>query len=144
MTFSQFLYDISRFLFPMRHRLMEDVDHCRATISQLTRRNHELQEALIALAKPAPPAPRPVPVPAPPVKHGWKAYQAQLTLDQQQAAERLNATTPASLAQNLVYRDTNEVQGPPAPEFTVLARYPDLANISSVFHVDGSSKVLTT
>ena len=112
MTFSSFLSDTSRFLFPMRTRLMEDIDAYRATISQLTRRNHELQEALIAIAKPAPPSPRPAPVPVAPSKHGWKAYQS--TLDQQ-AVERLNATTPASLAQRLTIDDGN-ITGAPAPD----------------------------
>jgi hypothetical protein len=138
------LADLSRFLFPFRDHLEGEIAFLKAQLAQRSRKVDELTEALIALAKPAPPAPRPVPVPAPPVKHGWKAYQgAQNALNAQEVL-RLNATTPASLAQNLVYRDANEVQGPPAPGFTVLDRYPDLANISSVFHVDGSSEILTT
>lgn len=112
MTFSSFLQDLSRFLFPMRTRLMEDIDAYRATISQLTRRNHELQEALIAIAKPAPIAPRPLPQPIAPSKHGWKAYQT--TIDQQ-AVERLNATTPASLAQHLIV-DEGNITGAPPPD----------------------------
>jgi hypothetical protein len=106
------LDQITRFLFPYRTVLLEQLDYLRAQCAQKQRRCDELTEALIAISKPAPLAPRPLPQPVAPSRHGWKAYQT--TLDQP-AVERLNTTTPASLAQRLTI-DEGNITGAPAPD----------------------------
>ena len=111
------LSDLSRFLFPFRDHLEGEIAFLKAQLAQRSRKVDELQEVLIAIAKPAPIAPRPAPVPVAPLKTGWNAYRSHIDQDKQQAAERLNATTPASLAQNLTYTQPS----PELPDSNIVA-----------------------
>jgi hypothetical protein len=84
MTFKAFI----AILFPYRTHLEEEVDYLRAQLSQKQRRIDEMQEALIAVAKPAPPKPRPEIPPVAPVKRGWEAYRKQIQI-QDEDTEKL-------------------------------------------------------
>lgn len=89
------LTDLSRALFPFRTKLLEDIDYLRAQLSQKQRRIDELQEALIAIAKPAPLAPRSSPLPVAPLNRGWESFKRKAA---EQDADKQPAPAPTATA----------------------------------------------